>query len=203
MDRLYEAICPPIGTSLAVPIEISPITPNLDLAEEVLGRCGVALELALVLSVDLPQHPQTTVAFVCPATVDVHMLKAEAKKLLHAYEMPAYIFAVEKSTLPMLDHDSQGVSKTQPTTRGGLDVYFSRSSASGDDEGLLPFHRQVYLSDDDCSTFRSLSLSHSLTHPLTTHPLTHLLTDEWTGTKQPQWPLRHTHECTSSLHATK
>eukprot|EP00960_Hanusia_phi_P006958 197929-Hanusia_phi.AAC.12 len=90
--RMFEATCPPRGSSLDTKIPMRQI--DVDLQQRVRG--DMKIEHSLIMSIPKPDGSDPVVLYLTPANVDVHNVMKGLQKHLHDYMLPKQIIALEK-----------------------------------------------------------------------------------------------------------
>lgn len=124
--RLYEGVCPPIGTALSTPIEVKLVQFNLDIVEAFIKRFP-SVETAVAVQLDLPARRGAVVVFVTPATVITDTLQSECNSSLHGYLCPVLIHATDIETMCDLPGLNGDTSKTSEENTRGKDALVSRA----------------------------------------------------------------------------
>jgi acetyltransferase-like isoleucine patch superfamily enzyme/acyl carrier protein len=96
--RLYEGLCPPIGTPLSTPIDVTLVDSNLSLVESFVKSLPT-VETAVAVQLDLPSRRGAVVVFVTPSTVLTEALQTHCESSLHSYLCPILIHATDTDTL--------------------------------------------------------------------------------------------------------
>jgi hypothetical protein len=130
LSRLYEATAPPVGTPLSSPIALRPVKSdcketeafllslrnNIPFAEDedvssfpsssTSSSSSIILENILVLRANLPQKPESIIAFVTPSTASVVEIEKRCHAALHSYQRPLIIHAMNQ--FPLRKASKQG-----------------------------------------------------------------------------------------------
>ena len=115
LSRLYDAQCPPTGSSLTLAIPIMRVSIDASITETFLKQQD-DVQQAVAICLDLPFHQDTNVAFVTLSTRFVDKLLEEQKCVelqmkcdlnLHRYLSPSYVYSLP--SIPMtknkIDYD--------------------------------------------------------------------------------------------------
>lgn len=96
-DRLYEALCPPKGTDLKVPIECSRCVADLVKVSSVVRGIGLGVESSCAVLRPLLRGAPGIVCYVTPGSVDGPAVLASAADSgrLHTYELPVLVLPID------------------------------------------------------------------------------------------------------------
>jgi acyl carrier protein len=135
--RMYEGICPKVGTPLTEPITIAPIDVSFEKTEQFLSSQRGVLEAAVV-RVDLPFRPDALVGFVVVDTLEQHSrqplaslsspgtnvsdLQNQCTHQLDSYLVPAFLIEV-----PALPKTADNVVDRQALTQLSMKSFAEKS----------------------------------------------------------------------------
>lgn len=156
LERIYEGVCPPIGTPLSTLIEVKRVDVDLRLVEKfLLEQMGVSTAVAVQL--DLPSQRGSIVVFVTPAAANVKALQEQCEKSLPAYLCPVFIHA-EESLNNIPGFTTENGSQNQLLISRALDLCTSQS--------VIPPQTDIEIElekiwRDQLSLSRSISITNS------------------------------------------
>jgi len=111
ISRLYEGKCPPNGTPLGTPIEVSRVVQDIKITEAFLRKQD-GVDRVAVTVLDLPSQRDAVVAFITPSTADTSALQATCESSLHTYLCPLFIHATDTlGEVPMLNGNNTNGSQ--------------------------------------------------------------------------------------------
>ena len=94
ISRLYEGMCPPIGTSLSTSIDIKRVQYDLASVVQFIMNLHREVTSVAIVMMDLPVNKGCFVAVLTPATVDAESIKNTCNFQLHSYLAPSFILCI-------------------------------------------------------------------------------------------------------------